>query len=311
MTDFSPHSTILGLHHKVDASTLGLYGALDLDPTTETVVKVDRSVIDSLSNSGRDPQAALVHLTKGPPAPALLIAEPALCSTVLARMWKSNRNHGTPMTQVEGEIIRQHLADLCFAWHNAWSQEGVRMLPELTLAGPLTMLRPQLPEGTWYIARTVVLDVATSEAVGVLLFCYPESLVLPLSRELRRTRWRSRLADGLTPQHRNALHNKLRGELRNVVMPIPVTLSTTLPVHMLNTLERGDVMAFDAQPGNTFDMVLLDQPVTVAFVRSAGKLALRLLDVPNPNAGPQDFFPQAAQQQQQQYHEPVQQPDFA
>lgn len=284
MTDTSPHTTLLSLHQLVDPALDPLYGPLDLEIATESVVTVTLSDIQALSAPGLDPQSALVTLSDGPAGgPALIVAEPALCSALLARMWRSSRNQGAPLTNVEGEILRQHLTDIVRQWRLSWRNEEISLLPQLALAGPLSMLLGQVPDGPWYVCRTVVL--AAGEPVGVLLFCYPALLVPALGRERDKIRWRNRVAGGLSDRDAERARRRFAGALKPLMMPAPVQLDMQLPIGVINTLERGDVIAFDAPIGGALAVRVLDRDLTVRLAQSRGQLSIAVMGVPNANNG--------------------------
>lgn len=274
MFDHSPHATLLALHQLVDAALEPLLGPMGLRWATEGYLTVDRHDIDALAHAG-DPQAALVGFDgEQAHGSGLLVAEPALCSALLARVWRSSRNSGAPLTQVEGEILRQFLADVVGAWRGTWSHEGVTLLPRLTMASSLPMFTPQLPDGPWHIARTVVTD-DDSAVIGVLLFCYPAHLMPDLARQHDRITWRSRITRGLTGAERVRLEEKLNGPLRHLIITAPVTYTTEIPLGFLNTLERGDVITFDAHVGSELALRVLDRTVQARLARtSSNRLAL-------------------------------------
>lgn len=307
MTDFSTHTTLLGLQHKLDDGLRAIYSSMQLDPVTERIVTADRSTFTELADGAGDPLAALVRFPLGPEVPALVIVEPALSSAVLTRMWGSARAAGAAMTHVESEIVRQHLADLITVWRGSWRREGIESLPELMLGGPLSMMLPQLVDGPWHIARTVVLDADSESPVGVLLFCFPAPLMPMLGRMLASTRWRSRLARTLTQDEEQTLAHKLHTTLGQLVLGAPVRMSTTMPLHVINGLERGDVIAFDTPVGGSISMNMLDRQVTGGLARTGENLAVCIHDVPGV---PVQQHPAAADAGDEHDYQPLGTPHF-
>jgi flagellar motor switch protein FliM len=225
------------------------------------------------------------------PASGVMIAEPSLSSAVLSRIWRSDRNEGAPLTQVEGEILRQFLARVVGAWAHAWAEEGVKMLPEFTMAGALSMLQPQLADCRWHIARTVVRERGNDQPLGVLLFCYPDVLLPQLGNEARSTMWRSRIERGLTDPERMRLTQRLGGPLRDVAITAPVRIHQHMTLGMLNALERGDVVAFDEDGGGDIAFEILGREVTGRLAAHGDRVALALTgpsDEPQYGSEPPD-----------------------
>lgn len=272
MHEHTPHTTLLGLHQLVDLALEPLIGPMGLRPATENYLTVGRADLEALATAG-DPQAALVGIGSDGSAPALLVAEPALCSTLLAGMWRSNRNQGATLTQVERQILLQFLNDAIGHWRAAWAGEGINVLPRRIISNSLSMLRDQLVDGAWHVARTVVSDEQGSP-VGVLLFCYPAELVPGLVREHERTRWRSRIARGLTEPELARLREKLATDLRHLVINAPVTYQTEIPLGFLNHLERGDVITFDAPLGHDLPVRVLDRELQAQLARCGSRFAV-------------------------------------
>jgi flagellar motor switch protein FliM len=214
----------------------------------------------------------------------VLVAEPSFSSTVLSRIWRSDRNEGAPLTHVEGEILRQFLARLVGAWAAAWVDEGIRLIPEFTMAGSLSMLQPQLDDGRWHIARTVVREQGSDQPLGVLLFCYPEALLPQLAEEARSTLWRSRIERGLTDAERMRLSQRLGSSLRDVMITAPTILRQHMTLGMLNGLERGDVIAFDEDHEGAISVEVLGREVSGRLAAHGDRLALALTAPDDPSA---------------------------
>jgi hypothetical protein len=264
------------LHRLVDRALGPLLEPLHLTHATEGYVTVTRAELDGLVTAHGDPQAVLAGFGPRAAASGVLIAEPALSSAVLARIWRSDRNAGAPLTQVEGEILRQFLARLVGAWATSWQAEGIRMVPEFSMASSLSLLRPQLAEGRWHIARTVVREAGNPEPLGVLLFAYPEALMPQLGNEGRSIMWRSRIERGLTPRDEQVLGERLTGPLRDVVITAPVTITQHMTLGMLDSLERGDIIAFDENQTGEITFHVLDREVTGRLGRDGDHVALQL-----------------------------------
>lgn len=271
MHEFTPHRALLALHRLVDEALEPLIGELGLDRVTESIVTVDRGDLAQLA-VGADPQSAVVGLA-GAESPSLLIAEPSLCAAVLSRIWRAQRSGDAALTQVERAILQQLLSDVVQHWHGAWEREGVPCLPTLTMAATLSMVVTQVPDGPWYVARTVVLD--GNEAVGVLLFCYPATLVPALVSARKAISWRARLDRGLSDLDRELLDERVQ-RLRSLVMPAAVTMKVEIPLRVINQLERGDVIALDAAVGQELQLSVLDRTVPAQLARHGGKLAIRV-----------------------------------
>jgi hypothetical protein len=257
---------------------------LELTHEVDSFQTVNREDLLRLASPSSDPFAALVTLAGGNELPpGLLICEPALCSRVLASLWRSVRNEGAPLTQVEAELLRGFLTDIVRSWRGAWREEQISITPTLALAGTLTQLSGQMAAGNWHIARTVVREV-NGDTVGVLLFCFP-ALALPrLAVERDRIRWRSRLGRGLTEAERQELRSRLSTTLSDVRINVPVSLRTDVPLGVINSLERGDVVTLDASQEG-FELKLLDAPVTAVFARTGENFAL-VLTGPGEDAAP-------------------------
>ena len=291
MHDQSPHSTLLALHQPVDAALVPFYEPIGLDCTTESISSVSHADLLSLAAGSNDPIAAIVTFGDTITTPALLIVEPALCSTVLSRIWRSDRNRGARLTAVESEILRQHTADVIGAWSRSWRSEGVRAFPRLAMASTLATLPATLPTGDWLVARTVVLD-ADDQPAGVLLFCYPHELVPALQAERMRIRWRTRIEHGLNPTDRERLRSHVSGALRNVRMPARAAMSMQLPLRLINNLERGDVLDLGHAVGSSTTMQLLDRTIIGQLARIGTNLAISVRDVPADAHASNDTNPQ-------------------
>lgn len=298
------------LHRLVDRALAPLLEPMALEHATEGYVTVARSDLDALvgaAGSGiGDPQSVLAGFGTRAPASGLMVAEPSLSSAVLSRIWRSDRNEGAPLTQVEGEILRQFLARVVGAWAEAWAAEGVRMLPEFSMAGALSMLQPQLSTGRWHIARTVVRERGGDQPLGVLLFCYPEELMPQLAEQARSTMWRSRIANGLDQAQRARLSQRLSGPMRDVVVTAPASIRQHMTLGMLNSLERGDVVAFDEDHEGAITVDVLGRTVTGRLAAHGDRLALALTGPDAPGAEqPPDAMDLGAAAPQ-----PTGQPDF-
>jgi hypothetical protein len=287
MTEHSPHSMLLALHQPVDNALIPFYEPMDLECTTESVFTVQWNELQELSAGDNDPIAAVVTFGDAAPAPGLVIMEPALCSAVLAGMWRSDRNRHAQPTVVESEILRQHTADIVGAWSRGWRSEGVQVHPRLAMAASLRTLPMQMPGGTWYAARTVVLN-AQDEPVGVLLFCYPEALAPILHTERDRIRWRTRIEHGLSATDRERLRSRVAGPLKHLEIPVRASLSMRVPLSLINNLDRGDVLALDAPVGAPANFSLLDRDVVGQLARVGTNLAIVVRDVPQTAHDPQD-----------------------
>jgi hypothetical protein len=265
----------MALHQPIERALGLLLEPLDLAHETDSFVSVDASELVALTSPVADPFAALVSLQGDIQLPpALIVAEPGVCTRVLNSLWRSARNEGAPLTQVEGELLRGFLADVVREWRRAWRAEQIAVTPNLALAGTLSQVRGQVVPGQWYVARTVVRELDGS-TVGTLLFSYPAASLPRLAAERDRIRWRSRLRRGLSDLEREHLRNRLGTQLRDLRISLPVTLRTELSLGVLNSLERGDVVTFEAGVDG-FDLTLLDAPVTAQLARSNDRLALVL-----------------------------------
>lgn len=273
MQEYTPHKALLALHRLVDEALEPLIGELGLDRVTESIVTVDRGDLAALG-AGGDPQAAVVTLGDHGDSPVLLIAEPSLCNTVLSRIWRVERTTQSALTQVERALLQQLLADVVRHWSGAWEREGVPCLPNLTMAATLSMLVSQVPDGPWYVARTVVLD--GNEAVGVFLFCYPASLVPTVLEARKAISWRNRIERGLTDLDKELLEQRV-SQLRSLVMPARVTMQTDLPLRVINQLGRGDVIKFDAAAGQELQLTVLDRTVSARLARHGGNFAFAVV----------------------------------
>ncbi|MCW2923627.1 MAG: hypothetical protein JWM98_1031 [Thermoleophilia bacterium] len=289
MTKIPPHRTLMLLHRLVDRALTPLLAPMSLEHATEGYVTVARSDLDSLVGVHGDPQAVLAGFGSRSPASGVMISEPSLSSAVLSRIWRSDRNEGAPLTQVEGEILRQFLARIVEAWSGSWAHEGVKMLPTFSMAGSLSMMLPQLAECRWHIARTVVREQGSDQPLGVLLFCYPDVLMPQLGNEARSTMWRSRIERGLGEAERQRLGERLAGPLRHVAITAPVRVRQHMTLGMLNSLERGDVVALDADPAGDITFSVLGREVTGRLAAIEDRLALALTgpgeDVAQPDPG--------------------------
>jgi hypothetical protein len=275
------------LHRLVDRALVPLLAPMGLEHATEGYVTISRQDLDALvgdAHGAGDPQAVLAGFGPRSTASGVMVAEPALSSAVLSRIWRSDRNQGAPLTQVEGEILRQFLARVVGAWAESWADEGVRMVPEFTMAGSLSMLAPQLADGRWHVARVVVRDAGDEQGapLGVLLFCYPEAVMPQLAEEARSTMWRSRIERGLDDGERQRLAGRLSGPLRDVVITAPVTLRQHVTLGMLNSLERGDVVAFDEDHEGAIELDVLGRTVRARLSACGEHLALALTAPDDP-----------------------------
>lgn len=274
MDDTNPHMALLALHHLVDEAIRPLFDELHLESVTETIMTVDRHELEALGD-GEDPLSVLLSLnTPDEDYPAVLIAEPMLCNTILGKIWRTNRATHTPLTQVERTMLQQTLNDLCKRWRFAWQQAHINTLPEVTLVSSLSLVQPQLNPGIWFVARTVILD--GEEAVGVLLFCYPEVAVPALTQARAATTWRQRIRRTLDPHEKMQLDERL-SRLRDVKIPAPVKFRLDMPLRAINQLERGDVLVFDAPINGEIALEILDKPVTARLARHQDKLALAVI----------------------------------
>jgi hypothetical protein len=276
MEPIPPHKTLMLLHRLVDAALTPLLAPMALEHATEGYVTVPRSDLDALVGVHGDPQAVLAGFGPRAAASGIMIAEPALSSAVLSRIWRSDRNEGAPLTQVEGEILRQFLARIVGAWAGSWADEGVRLVPEFTMAGAMTLLQPQLADGRWHVARTVVREVGSDQPIGVLLFCYPDALLPQLAQEARSTMWRSRIDRGLSDPERMRLVQRLGGPLRDVTITAPVRVRQQMTLGMLNALERGDVIALDEDLEGAVTFSVLGREITGRLAAHGDRLALAL-----------------------------------
>ncbi|MCW2956922.1 MAG: hypothetical protein JWO69_1791 [Thermoleophilia bacterium] len=274
MTPNPPHRTLMLLHRLVDRALTPLLAPMQLQHATEGYVTVSRGDLDGLVAAYGDPQGVLAGFGPRAISNGVLIAEPSLTSTILSRIWRSDRNAGAPLTQVEGEILRQFLARLVEAWSDSWRAEGAQLLPEFSMAGSLSMLQPQLDEGRWFVARTVVREPNSPDPVGVLLFCYPEALLPQLDNEARSTLWRARVARGLTEAERGKLRARLAGPLHDVAITAPVKVHQHMTLGMLNSLERGDIVAFEENLAGEITLDVLGRAVTAKLARSGDQLAI-------------------------------------
>ena len=276
MTPIPPHTTLMLLHRMVDVALTPLLEPMALEHATEGYVTVTRGDLDALVGVHGDPQAVLAGFGARASASGVMIAEPSLSSAVLSRIWRSDRNEGAPLTQVEGEILRQFLARVVGAWALAWAEEGIKMLPEFMMAGALSMLQPQLADCRWHIARTVVRERGNDQPLGVLLFCYPDLLLPQLANEARSTMWRSRIERGLSDPERMRLVQRLGGPLRDVAITAPVRIHQHMTLGMLNALERGDVVAFDENGTGDIAFEILGREVTGRLAAHGERVALAL-----------------------------------
>ncbi len=276
MTPIPPHKTLMLLHRMVDQALVPLLEPMALEHATEGYVTVTRADLDALVGVHGDPQAVLSGFGTRAAASGVMIAEPSLSSAVLSRIWRSDRNEGAPLTQVEGEILRQFLARVVGTWAQSWADEGVKLLPEFTMAGALSMLQPQLADCRWHIARTVVRERRSDQPLGVLLFCYPDVLLPQLANEARSTMWRSRIDRGLSDPERQRLVQRLGGPLRDVAITAPVTIHQHMTLGMLNALERGDVVALDENGVGDITFSILGREVTGRLAAHGERIALAL-----------------------------------
>lgn len=290
------------LHRLVDRALAPLLEPMSLEHATEGYVTVARSDLDALVGVHGDPQSVLCGFGTRAAAGGLMIAEPSLSSAVLSRIWRSDRNEGAPLTQVEGEILRQFLSRIVESWAASWASEGVKLLPEFTMASALSLLRPQLADGRWHIARTVVRERGSDQPLGVFLFCYPDALMPQLAEEARSTMWRSRLGRGLSEAERQRLGMRLSDPLRHVAITAPVRIHQNMTLGMLNALERGDVVAFDEDATGDISFSILGREVTGHLAAHGDRIALALTG-PAAEQPPESLYEQ---------HEapPMEQPDF-
>lgn len=276
MTPFPPHKTLMLLHRLVDQALAPLLEPMELEHATESYVTVNRNDLDALATSSiGEPQCVLVGFGPRATAHGIMICEPSLSSKVLSRIWRSDRNQGAPLTQVEGEILRQFLARIVGAWGESWANESIRAIPEFTMAGSIAMVQQQMTDDTWHVARTIVRD-RDGSTVGVLLFCYPQAVLCLLEQEARSTMWRSRIARGLTEAERIRLGSRLSGPLQDVIVTAPTVLQQNMTLGMLNSLERGDVIAFDTDTEGGISLQILGRSVTGILAAHEDHLALAL-----------------------------------
>jgi hypothetical protein len=300
MTPIPPHKTLMLLHRLVDRALTPLLAPMALEHATEGYVTIDRADLDALAEAGvGDPQGVLAGFGSRAAASGLMVAEPSLSSTVLSRIWRSDRNQGAPLTHVEGEILRQFLARIVGAWAEAWVEEGIRVVPEFTMAGSLSVLQPQLATGRWHVARTVVRETDGESPVGVLLFCYPDAMLPQLAQEARSTMWRSRIDRGLTDPERMRLAARLSGPLREVMVTAPVVLRQDMTLGMLNSLERGDVVAFDTDAEGAIALDVLGRDVTGILAAHGERLAVALTGPDGPTDASAQHAPAGAAAQPQ------------
>lgn len=276
MIPTTPHRSLMLLHRLVDRALAPLLAPMELEHATEDYVMVTRDDIEGLVDTHDDPQSVLAGFGPRATTSGVLVAEPALSSAILSRIWRSNRNEGAPLTQVEGEILRQFLARLVGAWATAWADEGIQLVPEFSMAGALSTIEPQLADGTWHVARTVVRASGSSTPIGVLLFCYPTLLMPQLEQQARSILWRSRVERGLNERDRTALQERLAGPLRNLVITAPVTVHQHVTLGMLDSLERGDIVAFDTDARGAISFDVLGREIAGRLARSGESLAIVL-----------------------------------
>jgi hypothetical protein len=272
MDAYTPHRSILALHRPIDEALRTLLQPLGLDCITEEVLTIGRDDLAGLC-AETDPHVALAALGERDDAPVLMVAEPALCSMLLARIWRTDHAPGSQLTQVERAILQEFLRDACGSWRSAWQSIGSPVVPTLTLAGTLTVVEPQLGSDAWHVARTAVLN--GDEDAGVLLFCYPVELEDDLVDLRAATTWRARLERGLSDAEREQLNIRVRA-LGAVTIPTPVSLTLDLPLGAINKLERGDVIALEAQPSGELELNLLHRTISAGLARTGDKLALRI-----------------------------------
>lgn len=268
MDEFARHKTLLALHRIVDGSLQPLLQPLDLRVCTEAVVAVTRDDVLQLS-SPDDPQAAVISLADA--GHAIVVLEPSLGHAVLSAIWHEPTLTGG-YTTVESGILQQFVADASTAWNEAWSQAGIECLPQLQLAGPLSTVAVHMEAGEWYAVRSVVTDAA-GEPVGVFLFCYPAAAMNALQAARESIGWKGRVARGLTDRDQQILQERLEkvGQLR---IPAPVTTRVMLPLGTLQGLERGDVIALEANEMGELDMAVFDRPIAAQLAASGDRLAL-------------------------------------
>jgi hypothetical protein len=280
------------LHRAVDRALTPLLAPMGFDHATEAYLTIARSDLAALAGEAGDPQAVIVGLGTGPTptSTAALIAEPTLSSAVLSRIWRSDRNAGAALTQVEGEILRQFLARAVDAWHSAWRDEGIRALPTFSMAGSLALMQQQLDDERWHVARTVIREEGARDPLGVLLFCYPSGAAEMLEAEARSTMWRARIARGVTDAELSRLRSHLGGALRDLVITAPVTVRQHVTIGMLNALERGDIMEFDTDPTGAISLNVLDRELRGQLAASGNQLALEIAGssrTPDHSAAPE------------------------
>lgn len=271
MDPYTPHKALLALHRLTDEALYPVFGPMDLDLVTESVMCVDRDDLRSLA--GSEPQTALVTLDDNAAMPALVIIEPALAQTVIERIWSVERSAEQPLTGVETALIQQLLADVCRQWRSGWSNAAIETLPSLTLVSPLGSIDAEMVDGPWYVARTLV---SGDGPAGVLLFCYPAGLIEMLAAAQQRTSWRSRLERGMDDESRELLRYRLQ-QLPALPVPLPVQGTVMLPVRALDQLERGDVIALDGAQGE-LELNLLDRKIRGQLAQSDGQLCIRVTD---------------------------------
>jgi flagellar motor switch/type III secretory pathway protein FliN len=282
---YTAHRGLLDLHRTVDESLDALVRDIGLVIQTESVAVVGIEDLEGLA-AGFDPQTVMARLDAYPHEPILLVAEPALCNTVLTRIWRCERESDAALTQVEGAIVQQFLADVVARWRHAWAGNGiVGALPTLVAASTLSMLIDSATTDDWFVVRTVVLDPEEDEPVGVLLFCYPDVLVRPLISARDSIRWRARVERGLSPQDHALLARQVR-RLNDLTIPAPVRMQTEVPLAYLNQLEPGDVVALDVAAGTPMSLRVLDRDIEAQLAQHDGRFALVVTGPEAANAHP-------------------------
>lgn len=272
------------LHRLVDKALTPLLKPMQLEHVTEDFVTVDASDLSNLIEAYDDPQAALTSFGPRAMSSGALICEPALSSAILSKIWRSNRNEGAKLTEVEGEILRQFIARLVGAWASSWTQEQIKLIPELTMAGALSSIEPQLSDGTWHIVRTAITAQGSTTPLGVLLFCYPTNLMPQLTQQASSILWRSRIKKGLTEKQKLALQARLTGPLRDLRITTPIKIRQNMTLGMLNELERGDIVAFDTNSQGAIALDALGREIFARLARTENHTALVITETAEDHA---------------------------
>ncbi len=295
------HKAMMRLHQPVDAALAAFAGDLGFSCVTTSFLSTEPAELQALT-ACNNPQAAIIdfHVQgSAQPLPAgVVIAEPFLCSEILERILSGTPDftreefRATPQTKartaVEIGVLQQFLADVTSIWRDAWVTSDIRIVPKLAMATTLQATTSALAASTkWHVARTIFQNAHNSREVGVLLFCYPHEAAAVLNSESARISWRARIERGLSPQESATINNRINQVLGGVKMPSPVNMKTSLPIRLINQLEEGDVISFDATKGTAVEMAILDRNVNGILARSSRDLAVvisRTDNDPTPQA---------------------------